>query len=163
MASKEYKPEITEEKLGFNPFVAALKIPVHTAISKGLYHAEDGILEPQEIEYDSTPSAKIYISSERRKITAGLSYRPLQLWHWVLQTIEAGHDYIWINRARAMDECRMKSVRTFADAIKELCRYGFLSPCVNIKGVYFINPEMGFRGSRVKKYPENLVYKNKES
>jgi hypothetical protein len=61
-----------------------------------------------------------------------------------------------------MEECRIKSVRTFVDAVKELCRYGLLSPCVNIKNVYFINPDMGFRGSRVKKYPKNLDFKNKD-
>lgn len=80
-----------------------------------------------------------------------------------MQTVEPGHDYVWIPRIRAMEECRIKSVRTFTDALKELGRYAFISACMSVKNVYFINPDMGFRGSRVKKYPNNLEFKNKES
>jgi hypothetical protein len=161
MAKRENRPDIDPEKLGNNPFVASLKIPVYTNVVG--YHEKEGVLMPEEREWDAEPYAKMFISADRRHILTGLSFRALQLWSWVIQTVEPGHDYIWVNRTRAMGECRIKSVRTFTDALKELGRYGFISACMSVKNVYFINPDMGFRGSRVKKYPNNLEFKNKES
>jgi len=162
MAKREFKPQYDVEMLGNNPFVSSLKIPVFTNVVG--YHEKDGVLMPEEKEWDAEPYAKMFVSADRRHIITGLSFRALQLWNWIMQTIEPGQDHIWINRTRAMQECRIKSVRTFTDALKELGRYGFIVSCMSVKNVYFINPEMGFRGSRVKKYPNNLDFrqKNKE-
>lgn len=159
MKKREIRPEITLEKLGLNPFVASLLIPAYVVEGK-LKAGDDGVWMPEEVEIEGEPYAKMFVSADKRLVTAGLGYRALQIWVWVLHTVKSGEDYIWINRTRAMAEMGIKTEKTFEAAIKELCRYGFLSKCVSIRGVYFLNPAMGWRGSRAKKWPERVVVKN---
>ena len=76
----------------------------------------------------------------------------------ILYELEYGCDYIEINVKRYMKENNISSINTYKDAVKQLSRYLIIYPSV-IKGVYWINPKLFFAGSRVNKYPKNVVIK----
>jgi len=166
------RPEIKEESLGRNPFVASLEIRVRPIRSgyapseerfeeggDGKLHMVPSVLEENFVDMEMDTYAKVFDKAEQRMIMAGLSFRALQVWTWGMYTIESGKDYLWVNVDRVMEECGMKSIKTFKAAIAELCRYGYIAPCVGHKNVYWINPAIAFKGNRAKKFPENVVRK----
>ncbi len=152
------RPEIREESMGRNPFVASLEIRVRP-IRSGYVADEDMMMVENFVDMEMDTFFKMFDKAEQRMIMAGLSFRALQVWTWGMYTIESGKDYLWVNVARVMEECGMKSVKTFKAAIAELCRYGYFAPCVGYKNVYWINPAVAFKGNRAKKFPENVVRK----
>jgi len=155
MGHSNKKPQFSEESLGVNPFVNDLEILVREIEFKNQYKKSDDILLPvtQDIEY--TEYTKLYSSSERRQITNNLTLRAKEMFLWLMYELEAGKDYIWINKVRYMNELQIKSVNTFKEAIENLTRYGYITPTI-IKDVYWINPDLFFRGDRVKKYKNKL-------
>lgn len=152
----KYKGGLTLENIGQNPFVVPLRVPVKGRES-GFKKDADGIWMPNEIDMDKQPYYKAFYSKELREIQCGLSYRALQMWMWIMQTIRSGDDVLQINPERYCKECRIKAHRTFRAATVELCRYGFIAPSMACKNVYFINPAYSFKGSRIAKYPHNIV------
>ena len=158
-SGKIFPPEFSEESLGLNPFIAGLVIKVR-AIKSGYVPdgEEEGLLVDNVVELERDGYVKVYDGASQRVIVMGLSYRALQVWTWMLYTVRSGKDYLWVNVERVMVECGgMKSVKTYKSAITELCRYGFIAPCVGVKNVYWLNPYYAFKGSRIKKYPKNVV------
>lgn len=157
-SGKIFPPEIVEEKLGVNPFISGLVIKVRAIRSGYVPDGEDeGVLVDNVVELERDGYVKVFDGADERVIMAGLSYRALQVWMWMLYTVKSGKDYLWVNVVRMMEECGMKSVKTHKAAITELCRYGYIAPCVGHKNVYWLNPSMAFKGSRIKKYPGNVV------
>ena len=162
---KILRPDIDEETMGVNPFVSSLVIRAYTVRSG--YVPEEGmdgqvLMVDNVVDMDAESFAKMFDKAENRLVMTGLSFRALQVWTWSMFTVEAGKDYVWVNVKRLMEECRIKSVKTFRAAVTELCRYGYLAPVAGLKNVYWLNPAMGFKGSRVKKYPGNVVGSVKE-
>jgi hypothetical protein len=154
---KILRPDISEEKMGRNPFIASLEIRVRP-IRSG-YVPDGEMLVDNFVDMEVDTYAKVFDNSEQRIIMAGLSFRALQVWTWAMYTIESGKDYLWVNVVRVMEECGMKSIKTYKAAIAELCRYGYIAPCVGHKNVFWINPAVAFKGNRAKKFPENVVRK----
>ena len=154
---KILRPDISEENMGRNPFLASLEVRVRP-IRSG-YVPDGEMLVDNYIDLEVDTYFKMFDKAEQRLITAGLSFRALQVWTWAMYTIESGKDYLWVNVGRVMEECGMKSIKTFKAAIAELCRYGYIAPCVGHKNVYWINPAIAFKGNRAKKFPENVVRK----
>jgi len=154
---KILRPEIDEKAMGINPFVSSLVVRAFAVRSGYVPDEEEGLMVDNYIQMESDTFAKVFDSADNRLVMAGLSFRALQVWNWVLFTLEPGKDYVWINQDRLMDECRVKSVKTFRGAITELMRYGYLAACAGVKSVYWINPSIGFKGSRVKKFPGCVV------
>jgi hypothetical protein len=154
---KILRPDISEEKMGRNPFIASLEIRVRP-IRSG-YVPDGEMLVDNFVDMEVDTYAKVFDNSEQRIIMAGLSFRALQVWTWAMYTIESGKDYLWVNVVRVMEECGMKSIKTYKSAIAELCRYGYIAPCVGHKNVFWINPAVAFKGNRAKKFPENVVRK----
>ena len=154
---KILRPVISEEKMGRNPFIASLEIRVRP-IRSG-YVPDGEMLVDNFVDMEVDTYAKVFDNSEQRIIMAGLSFRALQVWTWAMYTIESGKDYLWVNVVRVMEECGMKSIKTYKAAIAELCRYGYIAPCVGHKNVFWINPAVAFKGNRAKKFPENVVKK----
>ena len=152
------RPEIKEESMGRNPFVASLEIRVRP-IRSGYVADEDMMMVENFVDMEMDTYAKVFDKAEQRMIMAGLSFRALQVWTWAMYTIESGKDYLWVNVERVMEECGMKSIKTFKAAIAELCRYGYIAPCVGHKNVYWTNPAIAFKGNRAKKFPQNVVRK----
>jgi len=158
---KIFRPEINEETMGINPFVSSLTIKVFSVRSGYVPdgEGEEMMLVDNVVDMDAESFAKMFDKAENRLVMTGLSFRALQVWTWCMFTVEPGKDYVWVNVSRLMEECRIKAVKTFRAAVMELMRYGYVAPVAGIKNVYWLNPAMGFKGSRVKKFPENVVRK----
>lgn len=152
------RPSIDEGAMGINPFAASLEIRVRP-IRSGYVADEDMMMVENFVDMEVESYAKVFDNSEQRLIMSGLSFRALQIWTWAVYTIESGKDYLWMNVQRVMEECGMKSIKTYKAAIEELCRYGYIAPCVGHKNVYWINPAIAFKGNRAKKFPQNVVRK----
>jgi hypothetical protein len=146
------KVDIDFSKLGINPFVSSLRIPA------GKYGVElqDGKI--REYEFDKDVGFKVFVANGRREMFAGLGYRSLQIWMWVMASIKTGEDYIWLNYTMMMEETGITTERTIREALKELYSKGFMAPCVKEKGVYWINPERAFKGNRINKYPDKVEW-----
>ena len=162
---REYKPEIDEDKIGMNPFTVGLKIPVSEQISSKYLVKERNvdvglITVPAEMEFEASPYCKIFVDANRRKRVTDLSARAKDLLIWVVYEVDAGKGWVWINRVRYMEANRVHSVNTYRGALKELIANGFLSGTI-FTSTYWINPDILFNGSRIKKFQENLSYKRK--
>lgn len=147
------------KRIGVNPFVANLQIPINNLRSKSFKEiTEDGesIKLYDTISLEKTKFAKMYCSAERRIIIMNCSPRAKELILWVMFEINSNEDYIWINKERYMKEASIVSVNTYKDALLELIRYGVLA-LSGIPSVYWINPDIFFKGDRVKKYPQKVI------
>lgn len=157
--AKERKPDITAERLGDNPFLDKLKIPVNKLVLHGQYKPDkDGHHLPVEIEIEAEHFCRVYVDKDRRKNMIRLSPRSKDLLLWVIYEVKTGEEYIWINRPMYMEESGVKAYNTYKEALNELIRLSFLRLSV-IHGVYWINPGIFFNGSRVNKFPDNVVRK----
>lgn len=156
---RELAPKIDVEKLGVNPFLVKLKVPVNKIVLSGQYKADkDGDLLPVEIELEREIVCKVYIDAARRGNMANLSARAKDLLLWVFYETEAGKEFIWINKTRYMTECRVKAYNTYKEAVRELVKWEFIQPTIYLH-TYWINPNLFFNGSRVNKFPNNVVRK----
>jgi hypothetical protein len=118
----------------------------------------EGMMIPVELELESDTKVNVYTLPEYRKLIALCSASAKSLYIHILHEVEYGSDYIEINVNRYMKENNVLSINTYKSGIQELSRYLIIYPSL-IKGVYWINPRLFFAGSRVKKYPKNVVIK----
>lgn len=156
--NKYKKPEFNEEKLGKNPFLLNLVIPVRKEAVEGRWVKDEGILVPLELEMEIDEYCKIYIDSRRRKDINKLTARAKDLFVWILYTIETNKDHMWLNKRRYMDECNVKSINTYKEALNEMISGGMLSKTI-VTDVMWINPDYFFKGSRVNLFPKNVKRK----
>lgn len=150
---------VVEEKLvniGSNPLAVGIEIPVVPVYSKDTYKKDEDAIVPITIFIEKTPFTKVYNTSENRKIVNNLSSRAKTLLLWIIYEVEAGKDYLWINKSRYMQEVGIKAINTYNEAIKELIRYGLIKDTKAVD-TFWINPEFIFNGNRVKKYPKNVI------
>ena len=161
-----FVPEIDESLLINNPFtvgefairVNEIAIPGNYTIYKGKNGEEIKLPVYIEVEVDSF--TKVYKSKEKNTIVWGLPVCSEMLWHWIERNIKNNEDYIIINVGRYMKDRRLKSIKTYNNAIKGLIRYSFLSPTeFKDKEVYWINPVFCFDGRRERKYKDKLIKK----
>jgi hypothetical protein len=157
--TKEKKPEITDEKMGLNPFLPKLSIPVNKVTFKKQYARDkDGEWMPVEKELETESSCKVYLDKERRVSMTKLSARGKDLLLWIIYESENSSEWLWINKRRYMKEGNVTSINTYKSALVELIKAGYLLSSV-IKDVYWINPRYFFNGNRVNKFPKNIVRK----
>jgi hypothetical protein len=153
------KPLFTQEDLGINPCVSSLKISVYEReIKNELEKQSDGSYLPKKILFESTPKTSVYTTTEHRKIISNCSSASRDLFLWLLYETHTKEDYIWINKDRYMKEWGV-SLNTYKKALNGLIRYALLVRTI-VSGVYWINPEFFFKGSRIEKYPKNIVKTN---
>lgn len=151
--------EFDESKLLRNPFSFSLKIDVTKNIENSkLKPDKDGIMLPTIWFSERQPATKLFHSPGVIDIVGNLSDGAMRLFLYVAYTIDRGKDYIQINIERYLKKNNIKSKRTYATALNELIRYGFI---VNTEfdGVYWINPIIFFCGDRINKYPECKIIK----
>lgn len=157
--TKDNKPQVDEDKLGRNPFATNLKIVIRKVAMPGQFKADDeGVYLPVEAEMEVDPICKLYVTTALRREVNNLSPRAIDLLVWVCYSMEAGADWLRLNHKRYMVERRVKSYNTYKDAVRELVGNNFLQPTI-YQGVYWINPIFFFNGSRINKYPKNVVRK----
>lgn len=151
---RDIKPIYDSRKFKQNPFETKLEIVVTETNRKNEYRINEfGEYEPLIRQYEQMRFSKVYEHPELRKMTSKLSLRALQLWVWIMYSIEAGEDQIWIPKNRYMREHEIKTIDTYREAVKDLINNNFIIP-YSIKNVFRINPNIFFKGDRIKKYPK---------
>ena len=157
--NKTKKPEITSEKIGLNPFLGKLEIPVNRVTYEKQYEKDvDGHWLPVQKELEASRHCKIYVSKENRLNMMKLSARAIDLFLWIVYESENSCEWIWVNKKRYMEERGVVSINTYKGALVELIKAGYLISSV-IKDVYWINPDYFFNGNRVSVFPKNVVRK----
>ena len=163
MRTKRKINRLTElEKLNLlqNPLISDnFIIEVRKVIAEKSYKLDtDGNLIPVEVNMECDKKINVYTLPEYRKLIALCGASAKSLYIHILHEVEYGSDYIEINVNRYMEENNVNSINTYKAGIVELSRYLIIYPTL-IKGVYWINPRLFFAGSRVNKYPKNVVVK----
>ena len=158
LTKRSFRPEIDESKLGVNPFVAGeFDILVHNRLNNGAYRKdEEGLLV--NIEYSMERDSKVlfYTNVEYRDVIFGLDNSAFRLFVLVGYKLEYSKDWVWVNVPHYMKIMGV-SLNTFKKGMNDLVRYGMLYPMVGLKDCYWVNPRYMFNGSRVGKYPQNVV------
>ena len=156
--------EIDESKLLLNPFVNNLQIEATKLTDTGKYVPdEDGTMLPCTVLVEKRQSTKIFYCSGCKDMIYNLSPGAKSLYLFVLYNLDSGQDWIQINIQWYMTKNNIKSINTYKEAVKELCRYLFLSQTVDYKDVYWINPMLFFSGNRITKYPTKVIIKGEHT
>lgn len=154
MGRKRLKPEITEELLGGNPLTAT-DFTIYVRKVKKSRKGTKGEHITVEEELEVEKFVKVYAGAGNRTKMGELGVAAKHLFLWLIYELDSGHEYVWINIDRYMEEMEISSVNTYKTAIAELVRKRFMALSL-IKDVYFINPRLFFCGSRVNKYRDNV-------
>lgn len=141
------RPFIDETTLPINPFINSISIPVGKQILRG----------DKYVLLESSKYTKVYITSDARKYAAKMSDCAIGMLYWMLFELASGKDYIWVNKARYMNERSIKSEKTVNKALSELQKKQFIHPIEKLKDVYFINANFFYCGSRPNAYPNNIT------
>ena len=153
------RPKIKEELMINNPLITnGFKIEV-VKMHKMLV-TDKGVVNDY-FDCEAEPLVKMYIKAEYRSAYSRLSGKAKGLFGWIIYELESGKDWLWINKARYMKECNV-SLNTYKPAVNELCVSLFLAKSIYMD-TYFINPRIFFKGSRVNKYPGNVVIKDESA
>lgn len=151
--------DIDESKLVLNPFVNNLLIEATKLTETNKFVLSDGIQVPVTTLIEKRQNAKLFYCSGCKDMVYNLSPGAKSLYLFVLYNLESGQDWIQINVQWYMTKNSIKSINTYKEAAKELCRYLFLSQTVDYKDVYWINPMLFFSGNRIAKYPDKVIIK----
>jgi hypothetical protein len=153
------KPDFTVEDLGVNPFVDGLTIFVtkktHKVLNK--YLVED----VKEFDLETVPYTKVFEVGGDRKQVSELPIRSKELYLFLIHTVKSAQDYVWIDRDAYMKIMGISSVNTYKVAVRGLSDGLYIYPHYKLRDVYWINPHFFFKGSRINKYPKNVVVKAK--
>lgn len=156
--------DVDESKMVINPFSYTLQIEatklISTDVTESSYDQQTINTIEREVLIEHKSYTKLFYCSGCKDIIYNLSPQGKSLYLFVLYNLTAGKDWLQLNSQWYMTKNNVKSINTFKDAVKELCRYAFLSQSADYTDVYWINPTLFFHGSRIKKYPKHVVVKN---
>lgn len=152
--------EIDESKLLLNPFVNNLHIEATKLTDTGKF-VLDETGDPVQVStlVEKRQNTKVFYCPGCKDMVYNLSPGAKSLYLYVLYNLDSGQDWVQINTEWYMTKNNIKSINTYKEAAKELCRYLFLSQTVDYKNVYWINPMLFFSGNRIVKYPDKVVIK----
>ena len=150
-------PELDESKIGENPFVQTLRIPVTKVVSsEDLVEDADGTIVNKTLYIEKTQKIELYYHECAGDNIAKLSDKAQRLLLHIMYTLKPKKDYYWFNKQHYMNRNEIKSLTTVSNALNELIRYQYiLKTCIT--GWFWINPYRFFPGSRLAKYPNNKV------
>ena len=152
---QKYKqPNFDKERLGVNPFINNLLITVNQVAYENIYKEAGGLLLPMTFEMEASKFTKVFISSEKRILVSKLIPSAKVVLLWIIFEIDAGEDYLWINRERCLSENDI-SLNTYKKAIDDLVKNGLIT-FTTVKEIYWINPNFFFHGDRIRKYKNNV-------
>ena len=166
-SKRSLKPDIDGKKLGKNPFIEHLVVPVNKLALKDQYTVEkvkldDGSMEkiylPAFSSAESDEMTRVYTCSANRKDLSVLSARAKELYMFLLYNIDYNEDWVWLNRAMYMKENKVSAPNTFITARNELVTAGVISITVK-KDVLHINPKYFFKGNRISKFGNQVKEK----
>lgn len=152
-------PELNVEKIGTNPFLHTLQIPVTEILSnKDLVEGADGTVINKTLYMEKTQKVEIYYHECAGDNIAKLSDKAQRLLLHVMYTLDRNKDYYWLNKQHYMNRNEIKSHTTVSNAVNELIRYQYLlkTACT---GWYWINPYRFYPGSRLARYPDKKIVK----
>lgn len=152
--------DIDESKMQYNPFVQTLLIEATRITDSHKFIADDeGIMVPVTALIEKQRVTKIYHCPGCKEMVYNLSPSAQRLYIFILYNLEPSDQYIQINVDWYMKKNDIKSVNTYKDAAKELCRYLFIAQSPDYKNVYWINPQLFFNGNRIEVFPDNVKIK----
>lgn len=150
-------PVFKDSDLGLNPMVdAGFEIKVRdliTTVTVGSGYGSSRVDVPKTVEAEEY--CKVFTKVAYRKHVMSLSSKAKELFLWLIYEVDTAKEYACINSDRYKAEAGV-SDNTYRAALKELIKAVVIAPTV-IQTVYWINPRLFFNGSRVNKYPDNLV------
>jgi len=147
------------EQLTQNPFSYSLIIEVTKRTDSGKFKlSHDGVMIPISQLLERQQTTKIYHCAGITDMVCNLSDKAMRLYMYIIHQLNSNEDYIKINYKLYMTKCNIKDKRTYNDAVKELIRYNFIAS-TGFDNVFWINPNLIFSGSRITKYPDNVVIK----
>lgn len=152
--------EVDDSKMVINPFSYSLQVEVTKLVSTDEIKDDGHTTITRELLIEHRAYTKLFYCTGCKDIIYNLSPQGKSLYIFVLYNLTAGKDYIQLNSQWYMTKNNVKSINTFKDALKELCRYCFLQQSADYNDVYWINPSLFFHGSRIKKFPKNVVVKS---
>ncbi len=156
------QPKLDIEKIGTNPFLNTLVIPVTKIISSNdLIENAEGVVTNKTLYMEKQQKVELYYHECAGDNIAKLSDKAQRLLLHVLYTLDRNKDYYWLNKQHYMNRNEIKSATTVSNAINELIRYQYLLKTACI-GWFWVNPYRFFPGSRLAKYPEKKVIADKE-
>lgn len=154
-------PELNIEKIGTNPFLNTLIIPVTEIISNiDLVETTEGVVTNKVLYMEKTQKVEIYYHECAGDNIAKLSDKAQRMLLHILYTLDRNRDYYWLNKQHYMGRNEIKSPTTVSNAVNELIRYQYLLKTVCV-GWFWINPYRFFPGSRLAKYPDKKVIPDK--
>ena len=159
MGRPRKKPlELTDEFMGINPLMANKTIPVRRI--RELKEDNENVVNSSYALLETTAYTKLFEGINYKQNMGKLSTRAKELLLYFLYYIPAGKDYMWIDRVAYMDVNDIKSNNTYLSAVKELCADPiYIYPHVDLKDVFWINPLIFYKGSRINKYSGHLTIK----
>ena len=164
-----------ENKYGVNPFLSNFRIKVIKAPHFGSFmKLDDGRTAPAWSWADTRSSINMYQIPKGETETINVNGIPTEintndkinklppnackLLYWIFRQILYNDDIVIVNPDRYMDECEIKSIKTFRSAMKLLIKSGYVAKVDGAKNRYWINPKYVFHGNCAKQLPGNLEY-----
>ena len=148
--------EVNPELIGKNPFTASLKIKVNSVTDINKFTTDEEMIHhPVNYLMEHIQHTKMFHEPGVKDAVCNLSPGAQRLYLWILYRVDPNTDYFQLNKDVYMAKNGIKSPKTYAEACKELSRYGFIAFSA-IKGVFWLNPQYYYNGNRVKMYKNNL-------
>lgn len=152
MGRTKLKPDLNNDNVGKNPFENTLEVRVRKGFNKRIKNGKE-VREVWEAEYD--PYTKVFEIKGYKALMQSLSIRSKEMLLFLIHSIVGGQDWIWINRSEYMKGNNIGSVNTYKKALLELCEKGYICPHSKTD-VYWINPQVFFKGNRIAKFRDNV-------
>lgn len=113
---------------------------------------EDTLLIGAAILLEGEEYAKIFTTAANRKLLSKLSPRGVHLLMWLIHKVIKKCDLIHIDRHAYMKEADISRQETYMHAIADLVMAKILYRYPLYSDLYFINPQVFFKGNRLLKY-----------
>ena len=159
MVMQRKKPDFKNEKMGDNPFINGLEIYVNKKFRKVINKYEQP--DEEEFGYESTPFTKVFDVPADKQNIIDLPIRCKELYLFLIHSLTAAQDYLWIDKTAYMAHMRIKSLNTYKEAVNGLCESGYISKHTRFANTFWINPYYFYKGSRLNKYPKKIVVKSR--
>jgi hypothetical protein len=154
------KPEINEEDMGINPFTKKLEIYVY---KKEQYVLNKfGKPDIKEFDLEVAKYTKLFDVPGDKKLLSFMPIRSKELYLFIMYSLTSSKDYVWVDKKSYMKTMGINSINTYKTAINGLCDASIIYKHHWIPDVFWINPQYFFKGSRINKYPDNIIIKENQ-
>lgn len=153
---------MSEVKLvGNNPFLNNLKIEV-TEISDGKrFVNDDGVMLPEITKVEYKTHLHVFTRDKNYRSTIDkLTVAGKSLYLYIQSRLEPSDDFIEINKDNYLKTNNVKSIITYRKAVNDLIDNNIIIKMGTYQNVFWVNPHFLFCGSRINKFPKNLIVKS---